>query len=186
MNNKLQRLHTSILLILGVNFLTSMVCGVGLQSKITTILVLGLISTGIVLFYTYAKPFKRRSYYYSIYVFWVVMLGVGWLLRGIVGAILFSVVSYPLFPDTTCYENQQWKVVEPFSGVMGACCNYQLKEKIGFFLEKNSAKFRVEVPIIIKDVFLQTATSEYLVEYELPDGSRAVKKLTVQQAEYNQ
>ncbi|MGM0579988.1 MAG: hypothetical protein ACQETL_04875 [Bacteroidota bacterium] len=101
------------------------------------------------------KPFRRISIYFSIYAILSFFLLVGLVFRGILGAIIISIILFPIIPKDRKYENNDFIISTPFQGFLAPCCTYQLDEKIFFIFENNYGTFDTEGPINFETINIE-------------------------------
>ncbi|MBD8491001.1 hypothetical protein IFO69_19770 [Echinicola sp. CAU 1574] len=139
--------------------------------------VLAVIS-GLILFFFYLKPFKKITLYFSIYPLIGVLSMLGLIFRGIVWALVLSVVLFPLIPDEKEFEENEIIISTPFQGFMAPCCPYEIKERQLLILEKNYGKWELEGegPIDFETVEISSNDNEIEITYSTNFDEGVIKK----------
>lgn len=140
--NILLRIHLTTLIILLINFIINVVFEISLITNIRLVLKILVYLSACILFFYYVKPFKKRTLYFSIYIFSPVFIFISWLIDGIFGALLASVFLFLFVPNDTRFENDQIQINKKTAGLLGACCKYEVIEKKSFLFERKVSEFQ--------------------------------------------
>jgi len=100
--------------------------------------------SGIFLFFRSVRPFKNLAIYYFIYFFTPLAFVLFYLIHGIFWGLINSFTLAPVFPISAEYRSNHLIVYQPFSGFLGACCTYEIKEPTLFLFERSLGEFKVE------------------------------------------
>ncbi|MFB3389500.1 hypothetical protein [Flavobacterium sp. LAR06] len=140
----LLKIHIATLIILLINFIINVVFEISLIANLHLILKVLFYFSACILFFYYVKPFKKIALYFSLYIFSPVFIFISWLIDGIMGAILSSILVFFFFPNDIRFENEQIQIKKTPRGFLGACCKYEVIEKKYFLFERNIAEFQFE------------------------------------------
>jgi len=139
------KLHFGLLLFLVLHFFLQGAYGFGLNTTIRFALKLLLYGSGILLFFGLLKQKSWIKYYASLYVISPLIVVIGYLLDGILGAILGSVFFLFLNVPTSVISDKNYTVKTEYAGFMNSCCSYALFEnKFGIF-ERKVTRFKAQV-----------------------------------------
>jgi len=146
----LLRVHLATLIMLVCNVLIIGAFVVSLISNLLLIFRVLFYVSAAVLFFFYIKPFKKKAIYFGFYFFYPIFAFLGWLIDGIFGAILSSLL-FLFFSPTDCrFENDQIQINKPFTGFLSGCCKYEVIEKKYFLFQKKVATFQFEEDLYFK------------------------------------
>jgi hypothetical protein len=171
---KIRNIHFALLLILLCHFGASILVGFGLNSGITMVLKGMLYLTGVVLFLTSLRPFKKITFYYLFYPMTSVILVLFYFLHGIFAALLSSIVLAPIMPLKADYNKDNIRIYSEFNGFLAPCCEYYVTEKSFYVFEKFKGTIYTEEVIdfdkanvvLKKDSILICAKSTYKVSVD--------------------
>ena len=157
-------------------FWIGIITGYRLNQNLTFILKVTLYLTGLVLFLTTIKPFKKIAIYYSFYAISGVLTGLFFLSGGIFLAILSSLVLIPIVPKQTEDKTEKIKIYDRFQGFMSRCCSYEVVEPKLYIFEKHLGYISIEKTIdALKDEF-SIKNNTIIYKYELDnDGQTTVR-----------
>lgn len=133
--------HIVSLILLLINFCLKIAFELSLASNLLLIFKILFYTSAVFLFFIYAKPFKKISLYFSIYVVSPIIIGLGWLVDGIFGAILSSIFLFFFMPNDVRFENNEILINKKFGGFLGRCCEYEVIRKKTFLFEEKAADF---------------------------------------------
>lgn len=146
----LLRIHLATLIILVFNVMIIGTFKVSLISNLLLIFRVLFYVSAAVLFFYYINPFKRKAIYFGFYFFYPIFAFLGWLMDGIFGAILSSLL-FLFFTPTDCrFENDQIQINKPFMGFLSGCCKYEVIDKKYFLFQKKVATFQFEEDLYFK------------------------------------
>lgn len=143
-NRDLKKIHFLILGFVLLNFIIQMVTNYGLNTKLIFILKCIIYFSGFSLFFLNRKPFRKITFYYSYYLFSVIVLILFRIFGGIFLGLLSSIILFPIYPKEVKYEKDNLKVYEKFTGFLGACCQYEISENKLLIFEKNYGFIKLE------------------------------------------
>lgn len=164
---KLEKWHFYLLGLILINFGIRLITGYRLNQDLTFILKISLYLTGLILFFTAVRPFKKTAIYYSFYVISSILTGLFFLLGGIFFAILSSIVLYPIYPKQTKYQIESIKIYDRFQGFMARCCSYEVVEPKFYFFEKHLGYINIEKPIDADKDEFSFENNTIIYKYEL-------------------
>jgi hypothetical protein len=176
---KLEKWHFYLLGVVLINFGIGLFTGYRLNQNLTFFLKIILYLTGLILFLTTLRPFKKIAVYYSLYAISGVLTGLFFLFGGIFLAILSSLVLFPIVPKQTEYKTETIKIYDRFQGFMARCCSYEVVESKLYIFEKHLGYINIERPIDAdKDEFI-FKNNTIIYQYELDnDGQTTVRDTT--------
>lgn len=149
-----------------------------LEGNLEFVIKLLVILSGITLFFYHLKPFKKINTYFSIYILAGIFFIIGLLFRGIPGAIIISIIIFPIIPNNKKYENNGIIISAPFQGFMAPCLTYQIKERKFLIFEKNYGVFELDEggPIDFESICIEQSESGIEVTYTTVFDEGIVKK----------
>lgn len=180
----LLRIHLTTLIILLVNFLINVIFEIGLIANLRLVLKILFYVSACILFFYYAKPFKKRVLYFSIYIFSPFLIFISWIMDGILGAILGSFFLFFFVPNDNRFENDEIQINTKFQGLLGACCTYEVIEKKYFLFERKIGEFQFEENLYFKknDIKIQDNILQMhliLKDYNLEKDRYVAKDTTI-------
>ncbi len=146
-NQNIKKIHFLILGFVFLNFTIQLTTNYGLNTKLIFILKCGIYLSGFSLFLLNRKPFKKITFYYSYYLFSLIVLILFRIFGGIFLGLLSSIILFPIYPKEVKYEKDNLKVYEKFTGFLGACCQYEIAENKLLIFEKNYGYIKLEEQI---------------------------------------
>jgi len=138
------RIHITTLIILLINFIINVVFEISLIANLRVILKTLFYVSACILFFYYARPFKKIALYFSLYILSPFFIFISWLIDGVFGAVVGSFFLFFFVPNDIRFQNDQIQINKKFEGFLGACCKYEVIEKKYFLFEKNRAEFQFE------------------------------------------
>lgn len=133
------------LLLLAIYILNGIICKMtdfSLSHYIVWIIMPAIYITGILLFFYYARPFKKAALYFSIYIVAPLIVLLSFLMGGMFSVLLASLFLLPFNTDRLVYAKNDFIIYSKFSGFLGGCCNYEIdldyivfEKKIAFMRE---------------------------------------------------
>lgn len=144
---RLEKWHFYLLGLVLLNFGIGLITGYRLNQNLTFILKVILYLTGLILFLTALRPFKKIAVYFSFYAISGLLTGLFFLFGGIFLAILSSLVLFPIVPKQTEYKTETIKIYDRFQGFMARCCSYEVVEPKLYVFEKHLGYINIEKPI---------------------------------------
>jgi predicted membrane protein len=176
---RLEKWHFYLLGFIIINFGIGQITGYRLNQNLTFILKLILYLTGLILFLTTIRRFKKIAIYYSFYVISGVLTGLFILFGGILLAILSSLALYPIFPKQTKYKTETIKIYDRFQGFMGRCCSYEVVEPKLYIFEKHLGYINIKRPIDADKNEFSLKNNTIIYKYKLDyDGQTTVRDTT--------
>lgn len=163
-----------------MNFGIGQITGYSLNQNISFILKVILYLTGIILFLTTIRPFKKLAIYYSLYALAGVLTGLFALFGGVFLAILSSLVIFPIVPKQTAYKTETIRIYDRYQGFMARCCSYEVVEPKLFMFEKHLGYINIERPIDgDKDEFTFNGNTVIYI-YELDNAGQTTVRDTTE------
>lgn len=169
--------HFTLLLILVLNSVAKNIWNVGLIYEIEFVFDLVLIVTGWSLFWNFFKQVSKWKYYFGTYVLGSLVAVVALVFRGIVGALVLSFLLYPFYPDTLAWKKDNFRIYEPYQGMMQSCCVYTVAETKWVCFEKRYDTFMSEGIIDLTTLELKDFEDRIDVFYHLknvPDKKKDI------------
>ena len=163
------KLHIALIVIIFLNFLLKTIFEISLNYQLIFLIKMVLCISGIVLFFFYLKPFKKKSIYFSFYILSPIFIFISWLIDGIFGAILGSIFLFFFSPDDSRLENSEINIYKKFGGLMGRCCNYEVTEPKLFLFEKKIADFSFEDNLYFKKQDITKTDKEIKISLTLKE-----------------
>ena len=178
---RIEKWHFYLLGLVLFNFGTGLVTGYKLNQDFALILKIILYLTGLILFFTTLRPFKKIAFYYSFYPISGVLTGLFFLFGGIFLAILSSLVLFPIVPKQTEYKTQTIKIYDRFQGFMASCCSYEVVKPELYIFEKHLGYININKTIDAdKDEFI-FKNNTIIYKYELDsDGKTTTPRDTTE------
>lgn len=164
---RLEKWHFYLLGFVLINFCIGLVSGYKLNQNLTFILKIILYLTGLILFLTTLRPFKKTAIYYSFYAISGVLTGLFFLFGGILPAIISSLVLIPIVPKQTEYKTETIKIYNRFQGFMASCCSYEVVEPKLYIFEKHLGYINIEKPIEADKDDFSFKNNTIIYKYEL-------------------
>jgi hypothetical protein len=176
---KLEKWHFYLLGVVLINFGIGLFTGYRLNQNLTFFLKIILYLTGLILFLTTLRPFKKIAVYYSLYAISGVLTGLFFLFGGIFLAILSSLLLFPIVPKQTEYKTETIKIYDRFQGFMARCCSYEVVEPKLYIFEKHLGYINIERPIDADKDEFSFKNNTIIYQYELDnDGQTTVRDTT--------
>lgn len=176
---RLEKWHFYLLGFVLINFGIGQITGYRLNQNLTFILKVILYVTGLILFLTTIRPFKKIAIYYSFYAISGVLTGLFFLFGGIFLAILSSLVLLPIVPKQTEYKTETIQIYDKFQGFMARCCSYEVVEPKLYIFEKHLGYINIERPIDADKDKFSFKDNTIIYKYELDnDGQTTVRDTT--------
>ena len=147
----IRKLHFYLLGFVLINFVLGNITGYRLEQDTLYILKIILYFTGVILFFTSTKPFKKIAIYYLFYVISAVISVLMFLFGGMLLIILSSIFLHPIYPKKTEYESETIKIYNRFRGIMSPCCSYEVVENKLYIFEKHLGYINIEKPIDVEN-----------------------------------
>lgn len=124
-----------------MNSITKIFLGIGFVNWLDIILKTALSISGIWSFIKYLKPFRIINYYFLIYPVSLSLVIIAFIFRGIVGAIIISIVLIPFNLNQTRYHKDKIRIYDNAKGLMSVCCSYKTTEAKLLIFEKDLGVF---------------------------------------------
>lgn len=85
------------------------------------------------------------------------------IVTGFFFVVIFSILIKPIYPTELKYKNDNINIYSKFTGLLGACCLYEIKEERFLIFEKSLGEIQITNPINeLEDEFiLKGKTLEY-------------------------
>jgi predicted membrane protein len=163
----LTRIHFTALSLAVLNSISKIFTSISLADEIAFAINLVVVVSGLILFFFYLKPYKTISFYFSFYAFAATLVIIGFVFRGIFGALILSIILSPIIPNEKEYVHQGVTISTPFQGFISPCCSYQVKERKFLIFEKDYGIFELngEGPINFESVHINLSNTEIEITY---------------------
>ncbi|MFD0990663.1 hypothetical protein ACFQ1R_11185 [Mariniflexile jejuense] len=106
---------------------------------------MSIVLTGFFIAIRFFKTLKWKRFYFSIYPFGCTLFIIGYILKGMFGAIIMCVTMFPIVTDDLVYKNADVRIFTKYTGLFSRCCTYSVSEKKYVFFEKYYGEFTAEV-----------------------------------------
>lgn len=169
-------LHFLALSIIIVNAILKFSLGIGLLPSIVFAIKLLIILTGVLLCFYYIRPTKKRVVYFGFYPIVLFFLLIGFIFKGIFGAVLMSMILYPILPYEKVIETENVAVFIPFQGFVGRCCKYQVIQKIGYVFQEEYDTIDAGGMIDANTFELNSAGDQLVLSFRLIGDSTLIQK----------
>lgn len=134
--------HFYGLLVIIVNYVAREYTGYSLSNWILFAIKVLFWGSGIVLFFYYAKPFKKRAIYFGLYFFMPLIAIISYIVYLSYGVILVSLFFYWLSPDEVESKQDNTIIYSQFSGFMGGSSRFVIRENY-YLVEKDLGHFNI-------------------------------------------
>lgn len=163
----LLKIHFVALTIAILNALVKNLTAFSLEGHAQLVVKTLTVISGLTLFFFYLKPFKRLSFYFSIYATFTFFLIIGLIFRGIFWGIVISIFLLPMIPDSKKIEENEIIIMVPFQGFMSPCCSYKIKERQFLIFEKDYGMLELkgEGTIDFESVNIESNEKEIVITY---------------------
>ena len=135
------KIHFTLLTIIVLNYVLNTVFRISLTNPIEVVIKIIIVLSGLTLFAMNLKPFKTINLYFSVYAISLILLIYFLVFRGIFGAIVASIVLYPIYPDVVEFRKDDIIIYNKYQGFMSRCCSYKITESRFFIFEKDYGTF---------------------------------------------
>jgi len=177
---RLEKWHFYLLGLILINFATGLVTGYRLNQNLTFILKVILYLTGLILFLTTFRPFKKIAVYYSFYAISGILTGLFFLFGGIFLAILSTLALIPIVPKQTEYKSETIKIYDRFQGFMASCCSYEVVEPKFLIFEKHLGFINIEKTINANNDEFLFKNNRIIYKYKLHNYGQTTAKDTTE------
>lgn len=140
---KILRTHFILIGTVVLNFFCYKLSNYGLNEKALFGFKVIIYLTGIFLFFKTFRPFEKISIYFSFYILTPLIIILGWLGDGILGAVLASIFFSTVSPTDTKYKDENYVINNKFQGFLGSCCSYDIIESKCFVFQKKLKEIRI-------------------------------------------
>ncbi len=178
LHKKLVYIHFLSLIIIILNYLLKHFTNYSLNGNIISGIKIFLGLSGLWLFFKYRKPFKTLSYYFLVYPLLPLILVTGFIIRGLLGALLISFVLFLYTEEKRVFSSKDYIIVSPKRGILANCCYYKLQERKGFLLVKNYEPFASDGPIDFSTLLFCSTDNEIKMIYYLRFKDTGIREIT--------
>lgn len=161
------KIHLILLLVLVLNSITKIVWNIGWIYEIEFVLDVLLILTGWSLFWCFFKQQSKWKYYFGTYVLGSVITILALIFRGVIGAIALSFILFPFYPDTLAWKKNNFRIYEPYQGMMQSCCVYTVAKTKWFCFEKRYDTYMSDGIVDLATIKLNEMEDKIEVSYKL-------------------
>ncbi|RZJ67451.1 MAG: hypothetical protein EOO50_05540 [Flavobacterium sp.] len=153
--SSLLKFHLLLLGFLLLNFVFRMSVQISVNYQIVFVAKILLYVSGLILFFSYLKPIKKRLLYFSFFALSPVFILVSWLIDGIFGAILVSIVLFCFAPEDSRLNDSGIHIYKNFSGFMAHTSHYEITQPKLLLFEKIIADFEFDKNLYFEKKDLQ-------------------------------
>ena len=136
--------------------------------------------SGLILFFLFIKPFKKRILYFSLYPLSLLISICGLLFQGFFWRTLTALVLYPIIPDKIHHKENKVILSSP-QGFITKCCSCQIKESKFIILEKNLGFHELagSIPIDYSTMKITKTNKDLILTYKADskDNSTRTRKI---------
>ena len=163
----LTKVHFTVLSVAILNSISKNFTPISLADEIAFGVNLLTVISGLFLFFFYFKPFKKINFYFAVYALSAIFVITGLIFRGIFGALILSIILYPIIPNEKEFEFEGVTISTPFQGFISPCCAYQVKERKYLIFEKDYGVFKLdgEGPINFESVKINLSNTDIKITY---------------------
>lgn len=119
-------IHWISLLVTAINIILLISSNYSLKSSLAYIARLLIILSGISLFFYYRKPFKKRAFYFGIYLFSPLLALIAALFDGIFGVIVIFTMLSALIPPNKVSTQDSIIIYEKIQSPLGGFPKYEI------------------------------------------------------------
>jgi len=152
MKTTLKCLHVVGLALLCFHFLLKFCFSIGFQSLFLLITKWLVVATAVLLFVGFLKRLGAIKWYFGVYVLGLLLFVIGYVIKGMLGALLLSLTTYPMANETIVSQENTVKIELVYKGFLSSCCTYKVSEIHWSVFEKELGQFSVE-SVSSKDIF---------------------------------
>ncbi len=178
LHKKLVYVHFLALIIIILNYLLKYFTSYSLNGNVISSIKIFIGISGLWLFFKHLKPFKNLSYYFLVYPLLPLILITGFIIRGLLGALLISFVLYLYTEEKREFSNKDYIIVAPKRGILANCCYYKLQERKGFLLVKNYEPFASDGPIDFNTLEISSTDDAVKMIYFLQFKESGIREIT--------
>ncbi len=177
----LEKWHFYLLVLVLLNFGIGLITGYRLNPNLTFVLKVILYLTGIILFITTIRPFKKIAIYYLFYPISGLLPVLFYLFGGIFFSILSTIVLFPIVPKQIEHKTESIKIYYRFQGFMAPCCSYEVVEPKLYIFEKQLGYIKIDNPINAERDSFSLKNNVIYYKYEIGNGgvAKSVRDTTV-------
>ena len=162
-------LHVIILTIALLAFCSEWFFNFGFIGEIDFVINLSVLITGLIAFFFHLKPMSPIIFYFSTYAAGASMILWAVVFRGLIGAILFSIVMFFIQPKPLEFQQGNIKLYDDATGFMSGCCGYDVREVKMDIFEKNHGSFGSGGHVYFKKTRIVNQAKEVHIYYFLED-----------------
>lgn len=177
LHKKLVYIHFLSLIIILLNYLLKYFTSYSLNGNISTAIKIFIAISGLWLFFKHRKPFKNLSYYFLVYPLLPLILVTGFIIRGLLGALLISFVLFLYTEEKREFSYNDYCIVSPKRGILANCCYYKLQERKGFLFVKNYEPFASDGPIDFSTLRFSSTDDEIKMIYYLRFKDSGIREM---------
>jgi len=174
----LLRFHFIALTILVLNLVFSNITAYSFEGNLAFIIAICTIISGLILFGIYIRSLEKIKYYFSAYMALTLMATVSVIFRGIFGALILSLILFPIMPAQKQFETDKLIIASPFQGFIASCCSYSIKERKFLIFERKYGvfDFEYEGAFDFESLSIKQSDKEIVLVYKSKHGSEMLKK----------
>lgn len=178
LHKKLVYIHFLSLIIIILNYLLKHFTSYSLNGNIISGIKIFVGLSGLWLFFKHRKPFKNLSYYFLAYPLLPLIFVTGFIIRGLLGALLISFVLFLYTEENREFSNSDYFIVSPKRGILANCCYYKLQERKGLLFVKNYEPFASDGPIDFNTLRFSSADDEVTMIFYLRFNGTGKREIT--------
>ena len=180
MKKKILQFHFFLFLFLILQWIFSELTGFSLKQNIIFGIKILVFISGFILLIYFLKPFKKISLYFLYYLITPLISFLGYLFGGVfLVGILMSILLFPILPKDKKFENKDFVIYTKFEGMMGSCCNYEIKKKFFIFEKKIDDVNFEELNVNFDKLEVYYKNNLIIIEYFFPsyEDEKVIKNI---------
>lgn len=143
---KIGKFHLGLVAFLLLHLIFSGVTGLQLEAGVVFAFKLLAFLTGVLLFFRLWGQRSFLKYYAGIYVFAPLLVIIGYLIDGILGAILGSFLLLFIYLPESVVQDGSYEIKTEYAGLMSPCCFYAIYENEFLIFERKVTRFKLSEP----------------------------------------
>ncbi|MEM1135817.1 MAG: hypothetical protein AAGI07_08245, partial [Bacteroidota bacterium] len=179
MKNSILKIHLTLVVLMLFSFAAKMIFGIGIESRLDTIVKILIVLSGLGLFLMNLKPFKKINLYFSIYPLYVSILIVAFIFQGILGGIIVSIMLSPMHLNKMEHREDKIIIYDNAKGFMSMCCSYKVTENKFFIFEKDLGEFKNDGVIDFKNSKMNRQTNSIELTFSYRYYDEDLKKYSI-------
>lgn len=159
--------HCVLLSTVILNSLSRRLISFDLINEVEIVVQIVTVTSGLLLFFIYLKPFRKRNFYFMCYPTVLVFTTLAWISKSFILVLFLSIIFILLGHDDNKIKEDGIIISTQFQGIMAPCCHYQIKEKKMLIFEKQLSDLNLseEGPFELKTIRIINNQKEITIKY---------------------